>query len=175
MQRALPVAVKFLHKGNRELSRNMASYLSLAAMEYASLLTPHVQPIMDSIISEFYQIFMRYLQKPFQGHAMALVSLLLHCDNQEKLALLHLFSLMAKDNPSLLEASVPQLCEYLSSSVTAAPTLQVFLYMAEKMPALLADHVNAMKQSAQRHPQTVCLAAQIIGAVGKLRPCSGMP
>jgi len=51
MQRALPVAVKFLHKGNKELSRNMASYLSLAAMEHANLLTPHVQPIMDSIIS----------------------------------------------------------------------------------------------------------------------------
>lgn len=30
---------------------------------------------------------------------MALVSLLPHCDNQEKLALLNLFSLMAKDNP----------------------------------------------------------------------------
>ncbi|RZC42728.1 melted [Asbolus verrucosus] len=68
----------------------------------------------------------------------------------------------------LLEASVPQLCEYLSSSVTASPTLQIFLHMAEKKPALLVDHVNAMKQSAQRHPQTVCLAAQIIGAVGKL-------
>lgn len=40
--------------------------------------------------------------------------------------------------------------------------------MAEKKPSLLADHVPAMKQSAQRHPQTVCLAAQVIGAVGKL-------
>lgn len=87
MQRALPVAVKFLHKGNKELSRNMASYLSLAAMEHANLLTPHVQPIMDSIISgtsvafnvhfpavtayifkaitlyvEYYQIFMTFRQ-----------------------------------------------------------------------------------------------------------------
>lgn len=34
---------------------------------------------------------------------MALVSLLSHCDNQEKLALLNLFSLMAKDNPSVRE------------------------------------------------------------------------
>ncbi|KAJ8985018.1 hypothetical protein NQ317_016929 [Molorchus minor] len=174
MQRALPVAVKFLHKGNKELSRNMASYLSLAAMEHASLLTPHVQPIMDSIISGNYPLcrvlpnIYEVSLEPFQGHAMALVSLLPHCDNQEKLALLHLFSLMAKDNPSLLEASVPQLCEYLSSSITAAPTLQIFLYMAEKMPSLLADHVNAMKQAAQKHPQTVCLAAQIISAVGKL-------
>lgn len=51
MERALPVAVKFLHKGNKEMSRNMASYLSLAAIDHASLLSPHVQPIMDSIIS----------------------------------------------------------------------------------------------------------------------------
>ncbi|KAF7273895.1 ventricular zone expressed PH domain-containing protein melted [Rhynchophorus ferrugineus] len=174
MQRALPVAVKFLHKGNQELSRNMASYLSLAAMEYASLLTPHVQPIMDSIISGNYPLcrvlpnIYEVSPEPFQGHAMALVSLLPHCDNQEKLALLNLFSLMAKDKPSLLEASVPQLCEYLSSSVTAAPTLQIFLHMAEKQPVLLADHVHSMKQAAQRHPQTICLAAQVIGAVGKL-------
>lgn len=65
-------------------------------------------------------------------------------------------------------ASVPQLCEYLTSSVTVNATLQIFLYMAEKRPTLLADHVNAMKQTVQRHPQTVCLAAQIIGAVGRL-------
>ncbi|CAH1154096.1 unnamed protein product [Phaedon cochleariae] len=174
MLRALPVAVKFLHKGNKELSRNMASYLSLAAMEHASLLTPHVQPIMDSIISGNYPLcrvlpnIYEVSPEPFPGHAMALVSLLPHCDNQEKLALLNLFSLMAKDYPSLLEASVPQLCEYLSNSVTATPTLQVFLHMALKIPALLTDHVNVMKQVAQSHPQTVCLAAQIIGAVGKL-------
>lgn len=174
MQRALPVAVKFLHKGNKELSRNMASYLSLAAIEHASLLSPHVQPIMDSIISGNYPLCRVLAQiyevspDPLQGHAMALVSLLPHCDNQEKMALLNLFSLIAKDNPSLLEASVPQLCEYLGSSTTVNATLQVFLNMAEKKPALLADHVGAMKQAAQRHPQTVCLAAQVIGAVGKL-------
>lgn len=51
MKRALPVAVKFLHKGNRELSRNMSSYLSLAAIENADLLALHIQPIIDSIIS----------------------------------------------------------------------------------------------------------------------------
>lgn len=51
MESALPVAVKFLHKGNRELSRNLASYLSLAAIHHAALLKAHVQPIMDSIIS----------------------------------------------------------------------------------------------------------------------------
>lgn len=44
--------------------------------------------------------------------------------------------------------------------------------MAEKKPALLADHVNAMKLAAQRHPQIVCLAAQVISAVGKLSKVS---
>lgn len=63
---------------------------------------------------------------------------------------------------------MPQLCEYLSSSATVTATMQIFLHMAEKQPLLLADHVTAMKQAAQRYPQTVCLAAQIIGAVGKL-------
>ena len=51
MKLALPVAVKFLHKGNRELSRNMSSYLSLAAIESAELLAKHTQPIIDSILS----------------------------------------------------------------------------------------------------------------------------
>lgn len=51
MKRALPIAVKFLHKGNRELSRNMAPYLSLAAIDNADLLSKHIQLIIDSIIS----------------------------------------------------------------------------------------------------------------------------
>lgn len=72
----------------------------------------------------------------------------------------------------MLEASVPQLCEYLTSPLTAVPTLQVFLHMAERKPALLADHVAAIKQAAQRFPQAVCLAAQVIGAVGKLSQVS---
>lgn len=51
MEIALPVAVKFLHKGNRELSRNLSSYLSLAAINNSELLAQHIQPIIDSFIS----------------------------------------------------------------------------------------------------------------------------
>lgn len=67
-----------------------------------------------------------------------------------------------------MEASVPQLCEYLTNSATAVATLQVFLPLAEKRPTLLVDHVPAMKLCAHKHPHTVCLAAQVIAAVGKL-------
>lgn len=48
---SVPVSVKFLHKGNRDLSKNMSSYLSLAAIENADLLAKHIQPIIDSVIS----------------------------------------------------------------------------------------------------------------------------
>lgn len=51
MHQAVPVSVKFLHKGNKDLSRNMSSYLSLAAIENAELLAQHIQPIIDSVIS----------------------------------------------------------------------------------------------------------------------------
>ena len=56
MELFLPVAVQFLHKGNREISRHMARYLSLAAVHHAVLLKPHVQTIMDSIMSGELQI-----------------------------------------------------------------------------------------------------------------------
>lgn len=58
MKRALPIAVKFLHKGNRELSRNMAPYLSLAAIDNADLLSKHIQLIIDSIISGKFLLFL---------------------------------------------------------------------------------------------------------------------
>ena len=65
MRLALPISVKFLHKGNRDLSRNMASYLSLAAIENADLLAQHTQPIIDSVISgkmEYKYVEKRYIK-----------------------------------------------------------------------------------------------------------------
>lgn len=65
MRRALPVAVKFLHKGNKEISRNMASYLSLAAIDNADLLSKHIQLIIDSVIAgkpaDCFSVFKCYL------------------------------------------------------------------------------------------------------------------
>ena len=51
MQRALPVAVRFLHVGNKDLSRNVSSYLSLAAIENVDILAQHAQPVIDSIVA----------------------------------------------------------------------------------------------------------------------------
>ena len=38
---------------------------------------------------------------PINKHVMTLVSILPNCENQEKLSLLSLFSLIAKDNPAV--------------------------------------------------------------------------
>ncbi|XP_054287445.1 protein melted-like isoform X1 [Macrosteles quadrilineatus] len=174
MKRALPVAVKFLHKGNRELSRNMAPYLSLAAIDNADLLSKHIQLIIDSIISGNYplcrvlpQIY-AVAKEPIHDHAMALVSLLPQCDLSDKLALLQLFAHIADNKPSLLEASLPQLCEYLSPSTTVTATLTVLLHLANKRAQMLVDYVPKVKQAAECHTNALCLAAQVISAVGKL-------
>lgn len=47
---AIPVAVRFLQRGNRELSRNMSSYLSLAAIAKADLLAEHTEAITLSVL-----------------------------------------------------------------------------------------------------------------------------
>ncbi|KAL0267786.1 UNVERIFIED_CONTAM: hypothetical protein PYX00_009955 [Menopon gallinae] len=174
MKKALPVAVKFLHKGNKELSRNMSSYLSLAAIENAELLAQHIQLIIDSIISGNYTLS-RVLPQVYEvgkedieDHAMALVSLLPSCEDPEKLALLNLFALIASNKPSLLEPCLHQLCEYLNQSATALATMQIFLNMAEKRPQSLIDHLGSIKASAERHPNTLCLAAKVVSSVGKL-------
>lgn len=50
MALAVPVAVRFLRQGNQELSRNMSSYLSLAAIAKAELLAQHTEDITCSVL-----------------------------------------------------------------------------------------------------------------------------
>lgn len=107
MELALPVAVRFLQKGNKELSKNLVSYLSLAAIEYAYLLSPHIQTILDSIRSGNYGLC-RVLHQIYEvtpdkvtPHATLLISLLPKCDLQEKLALLQLFASIGQKKPSV--------------------------------------------------------------------------
>jgi hypothetical protein len=46
--------------------------------------------------------------------------------------------------------------------------MQVLLRLAEKRPHSLTDVVGKVKQAAESNPTTLCLAAQVIAAVGKL-------
>lgn len=60
---AVPVAVRFLQRGNRELSRNMSSYLSLAAIAKADLLAEHTEAITLSVLGGRTHIHMFILRK----------------------------------------------------------------------------------------------------------------
>lgn len=64
MSLAVPVAVRFLQRGNRELSRNMSSYLSLAAIAKAELLAEHTEAITCSVLEGKGQ---RARQTPHRG------------------------------------------------------------------------------------------------------------
>lgn len=175
MEIALPVAVKFLQKGNKELAKNLASYLSLAAIDYAYLLSPHVKPILDSVISGNYglcrvlpQIYKVSPEPLVECNGPRLVGLLSKCDVQEKLALLNLFELIAKNKPSILESSVAQLCDSLHESSTVSAAMLVILKMAEERPNTVVEHFDKIKLATQKHPSTVSIAAKILAAAGKL-------
>jgi len=173
MQLAIPVAVKFLHKGNKDLSRNMSSYMSLAAIENADLLATHLQPILDSVISGNYSLS-RVLPAIFavdreliKNHVMTLVSILPNCADSENLALLTLFGLIAKDSPALLEPSIPQLCECLSQQSTAPPTLQVLQDIALAKPKCLVDHISSFKLTAENFPKTTVSVIQLMSIIAR--------
>ena len=104
----------------------MSSYLSLAAIENAELLAQHIQPIIDSVISGNYSLS-RVLPQiysvnrdPIKSHVMTLVSIFPNCENTEKMALLNLFALVAKDNPTV---STKVIDTYFSTFFLARCTL----------------------------------------------------
>lgn len=55
MALAIPIAVKFLHRSNKELCRDMSNYLSLAAITKADLLADHTDVIVKSILQGMVQ------------------------------------------------------------------------------------------------------------------------
>ncbi|KAB7497865.1 Protein melted [Armadillidium nasatum] len=166
MALALPVAVKFLHKGNRELSRNMSSYLSLSAIEAADLLARHVQPIIDSVISGNYCLSRVLLQiyavekESVHGHVMTLVSLLPQCDTNDKLGLLTLFSLVAKNKPALVDC--------LSVNSTSLATLQIFVELCAWHPAPFTEHIVKFKTVIEQQPHCLSPSLVVIASIGRL-------
>ncbi|KAF7492679.1 Protein melted [Sarcoptes scabiei] len=169
---AVPVAVKLLHRGNMDLSRNLSSYLSLAALQNADLLAPYIQPIIDSIISGNYSL-VRVLSKiyviskePIHDHIMALVCLLPQCDISEKSSLLNLFALISKQKPSILEDDLSQLSDCLQHPQTAYTTMQIFLDMAHHNNNQFVDYIPRVIAACEIHSGMVSIAAEFLGIVG---------
>lgn len=170
---AVPVAVRLLHRGNRELSRNLSSYLSLAAINNGDILAPHIQPIIDSIISGNYSL-VRVLPKIYvinkdaiHDHIMGLVCLLPQCDTSEKSSLLNLFALISKNKPTILEYNLPQLSDCLTHPQTAYTTMQIFLDMAHNNCKPFLEYINKVIASCEIQSGMISIAAEFLGIVGK--------
>ncbi|KAL0841756.1 hypothetical protein ABMA28_014021 [Loxostege sticticalis] len=177
MELFLPVAVQFLHKGNREISRHMARYLSLAAGHHAGLLKPHVQTIMDSIMSGNYPLcriltnLYEVCPEPLEGHATALVSLLPHAEQVEKNSLFALFEQIAMRRPEALRTCVPQLLSYLCPNTASqsdpgcmcVDILQVIVCVSRRRPSLVAEHTLAIQRAA-RPPHAAPRALALVAA-----------
>uniref|UniRef100_A0A182QRH6 PH domain-containing protein n=1 Tax=Anopheles farauti TaxID=69004 RepID=A0A182QRH6_9DIPT len=174
MEVTLPVAVKFLNQGNLELSRNLASYLSSAAIEYSYLLSPHVHVILESLLGGNYglchvlsQIY-EATPDPINDAGPKFVEIVPRCEQQEQLVLLQLLVTIAKLKPSCLTESIPALLEIAANRPPlSAASLLVLLKMAESKPIKLAEYTEAFKQIAHTVPQTVGFAAQILSAIGR--------
>lgn len=72
----------------------------------------------------------------------------------------------------MLEPSLPQLSECLTSSATAMPVLQVFKDMAYLRAQPFTEYLTKIKMTAEQQPTTLPLVVETVGAVGRLSQAS---
>ena len=112
-------------------------------------------------------------REAIHGHVMTLASLLPLCDTPEKISLLSLLGPIARNQPALLEASLPQLCDCLSVPSAIPATLQLLTEMAAYKASLLLDYSSRIKEATETSPSVVCLAAQVIARIGQVNEDRG--
>ena len=169
---ALPVAVKFLNKDNKELSRNLASYLSLVSIEF---ICPYVDTILDSLLSGNYSLSRVILQlydiasETINQATRALIDVLQKCDTQDKNNLLQLIATIIKSNSSTnnIIDKLPQFFDLILIPTTATAALTVLLRLAEKKPLVFLDYIDLLILTAQKLTSTICLVGQILSAIGR--------
>ncbi|KAM3856358.1 ventricular zone-expressed PH domain-containing protein homolog 1-like [Vipera latastei] len=99
---AVPVAVKFLQRGNKELCRNFSSYLSPAAISKAELLAEHTESIVKSILQGNSTLLhalpslYKKQQEPLSSHLRELVGLMPHLEPSGQQHLLQLLLTVTK-------------------------------------------------------------------------------
>ncbi|XP_041377573.1 ventricular zone-expressed PH domain-containing protein homolog 1-like [Gigantopelta aegis] len=172
MKLAIPAAVKFLNSDNADLSRNVSSYLSLAAIDNADFLVIHIPLLVTSILKGNYllsqvmpQIYVQNTD-PVDSEVDNFVSLLTKCDVTERICFIQLLGCVAKRKPTILEPHIPVLSQYLQSSMFGPLVLSIFVNMATANPAAFVDHLDPIKKTVETQPMLMPLVAQIVGAVG---------
>lgn len=173
--------MKFLNKENKELSRNLASYLSLAAIEYTSLLVPFIDEILNSLLCGNYSLARVVLQlyeisseNAIITRTRNIIDILPKCDIIDKNILLQLIATIIQSNSTtndgishLIIDKLPHFFDLILNSATATQALIVLLRLAEKKSIVFHEYINLLILTASKLPNTICLIGQILSAIGQ--------
>ncbi|XP_070365701.1 ventricular zone-expressed PH domain-containing protein homolog 1 isoform X5 [Equus asinus] len=173
MALAIPIAVKFLHRGNKELCRNMSNYLSLVAITKADLLADHTEVIVKSIL-QGNAMLLRVLPAVYEKQPQAinrrlteLLALMSRLEQPEQYHLLRLLHVAAKTKqPEMVQKCVPFLIGHLQDSTHTDVILSILTEIAGYAPEALNSSLPVLKEMAERRPYLIGQMARIYGAVG---------
>lgn len=170
---AVPVAVKFLHRGSKELCRNMSNYLSLAAITNADLLAEHTAVIVKSIL-QGNTMLLRVLPAVYEKqpeainrHLTELLALRPQLEQPEQYHLLRLLQAAAKRKQvEVVQDCVPFLISHLKDAVHNDIILNILIEIASYEPLALNSFLPLLKETGERFPYLTGQMARIYGAVG---------
>nr|XP_009503787.1 PREDICTED: ventricular zone-expressed PH domain-containing protein homolog 1 isoform X2 [Phalacrocorax carbo] len=175
MALAVPVAVKFLQRGNKELCRNMSSYLSLAAITKVDLLADHTDTIVKSVLqgnSMLLRVLPALYEKQPQSinlHLRELVALMAQLDQAEQHHLLRLFQIVArKKELGVLQDCIPFLFGHLRDPNHSDIILNILIEISSYEPTALATFLPMLKEISESFPSFIGQTAKIFGAVGHI-------
>ncbi|XP_062355212.1 ventricular zone-expressed PH domain-containing protein homolog 1 isoform X2 [Cinclus cinclus] len=175
MALAVPVAVKFLQRGNKELCRNMSSYLSLAAIAKAELLAEHTETILRSVLqgnSMLLRVLPALYEKrpqPIHARLRDLVAPMAQLDPPEQLHILRLLHTVARKRQlGVLKECLPFLFGHLRDPNHSEVILNILLEISNYEPAALAPFLPTLRETGESFPTLIGQTAKIFGAVGHL-------
>ncbi|XP_030072239.1 ventricular zone-expressed PH domain-containing protein homolog 1 isoform X2 [Microcaecilia unicolor] len=175
MALAVPIAVKFLQRGNKELCRNMSSYLSLAAIAKADLLGDHMEAIVISVLQGNTMLLRVlpsvYEQQPqlINEHLTELVAQMSHLDQGEQHHLLRLVQAVTKrKQPQVLKNCIPFLTDHLRDPNHNDVILNILMEISDYEPQALISSLSVLKDIGEHFPSLLGQIAKIYGAVGLL-------
>uniref|UniRef100_A0A8C4SDY0 Ventricular zone expressed PH domain-containing 1 n=1 Tax=Erpetoichthys calabaricus TaxID=27687 RepID=A0A8C4SDY0_ERPCA len=172
MALAVPVAMKFLQRGNKETCRNMSSYISLVAIAKADLLVNHTEAITKSVLQGNFMLLRvlpsLYEQKPesINMHLTALVELLFSLDQSEQHHLFRLLQITAKHYPEVLNNSLSSLMTHLHDPNQNDSVLTILLEVSRSNPSAVASFLPRLKEVGEEFPSLLGQIAKIYGAIG---------
>uniref|UniRef100_A0A3B4AS82 PH domain-containing protein n=1 Tax=Periophthalmus magnuspinnatus TaxID=409849 RepID=A0A3B4AS82_9GOBI len=172
MALAVPVAVRFLQRGNKELSRNMSSYLSLAAIAKADLLSDHAEAITLSVLGGNHMLLRVlpsiYPRQPdvLHRHLGNLTDMMPRLQPPEQQHLLRLIQMVAEQHPLMLSPHVPALVSYLLDQSLAEALLGTLVDVSQASPSSLVSFLPALRVMAHQCPNFLGHISKMYGAVG---------